>query len=182
MVKQYKKDSAGSRKNQCKNECPQKAAKISPSTSYDYCRERLSPFGGLLGLIKFLDLVNFKEIVDGFYKPPDREPEMGHYNMVLGILILLFVGFTRIWHFLYIQLDPMICGIFNLAKLPYATTYWRYVDSLGLNQGMSLLAVTSALRERVWQLCGLCYQDDPYQYRHDGGNDLRQATGRSQGT
>ena len=158
MVKLHKKDSAGNRKNQGKNECPQKAAKISPSTSYDYCRERLSPFGGLLGLMKFLDLVNFKEIVDGFYKPPNREPEMGHYNMVLGILILLFIGFTRIWHFLYIQLDPMICGIFNLVKLPYATTYWRYVDSLGINQGMSLLAVTSALRERVWQLCGLCYQ------------------------
>ncbi len=35
--------------------------------------------------------------------------------------------------------------------------YWRYADSLGINQGMSLLMVMSALRERVWQLCGLSY-------------------------
>jgi hypothetical protein len=97
----------------------------------------LSPFGGLLGLVKFLDLVKFKEIFEGFYKPPDRMPEMGHYNMVLGILLLLFIGFTRVWHFLYIQFDSVVCGIFNLVKLPYVTTYWRYVNSLGINQGCS---------------------------------------------
>jgi hypothetical protein len=118
----------------------------------------LSPFGGLLGLVKFLDLVNFKEIFEGFYKPPERMPEMGHYHMVYGILLLLFIGFTRVWHFLYIQFDAVVCGIFNRVKLPYVTTYWRYVDSLGINQGMSLLMVMSALRERVWQLCGLSYQ------------------------
>jgi hypothetical protein len=157
MVKRQNKDSAGSQKNQGGNECPQKASKIGHSTAYDYCRERLSPFGGLLGLVKFLDLVKFKEIFEGFYKPPDRMPEMGHYNMVLGILLLLFIGFTRVWHFLYLQFDAMVCGIFNRVKLPYVTTYWRYVDSLGINQGMALLMVMSALRERVWQLCGLSY-------------------------
>ena len=99
-------------------------------------------------MVKFLDLVKFKEIFEGFYKPPDRMPEMGHYNMVLGILLLLFIGFTRVWHFLYIQFDSVVCGIFNLVKLPYVTTYWRYVDSLGINQGVALLMVMRALRER----------------------------------
>jgi hypothetical protein len=33
--------------------------KITASTTYGTCRERLSPFGGLLGLIKFLDLLKF---------------------------------------------------------------------------------------------------------------------------
>jgi Transposase DDE domain group 1 len=157
MVKRQNKDSAGSQKDQGGSEGQQKASKIGPSTAYDYCRERLSPFGGLLGLVKFLDLVKFKEIFEGFYKPPDRMPEMGHYNMVLGLLLLLFIGFTRVWHFLYLQFDAMVCGIFNRVKLPYVTTYWRYVDSLGINQGMALLMVMSVLRERVWQLCGLSY-------------------------
>ena len=158
MVKRQDQGSAERCKNQGENGCQQKASKIGPSTVYDYCRERLSPFGGLVGLVKFLDLVKFKEIFEGFYKAPERMPEMGHYNMVFGILLLLFIGFTRVWHFLYIQFDSLVCGIFNRVKLPYVTTYWRYVDSLGINQGMSLLMVTSALRERVWQLCGLSYQ------------------------
>jgi hypothetical protein len=158
MVKRQDQGNAGRGKNQGKNGCEQKASRIGPSTAYNYCRERLSPFGGLLGLVKFLDLVKFKEIFEGFYRPPERMPEMGHYHMVYGLLLLLFIGFTRVWHFLYIQFDAVVCGIFNRVKLPYVTTYWRYVDSLGINQGMSLLMVMSALRERVWQLCGLSYQ------------------------
>lgn len=157
MVKRQDQGNAGRCKNQGENGCEQKASRIGPSTAYDYCRERLSPFGGLLGLVKFLDLVKFQEIFEGFYKPPERMPEMGHYHMVYGLLLLLFIGFTRVWHFLYIQFDAVVCGIFNRGKLPYVTTYWRYVDSLGINQGISLVMVMSALRERVWQLCGLRY-------------------------
>jgi hypothetical protein len=157
MVKRQDQGSAGRGKNQGESECAREANKIGASTAYAYCRERLSPFGGLLGLVKFLDLVRFQEIFEGFYKAPERLPKIGHYPMVLGILVLLFIGFTRVWHFLYIQFDAVVCGIFNLVKLPYVTTYWRYVDSLGINQGMSLLLVMEALRERVWQLCGLSY-------------------------
>jgi len=158
MVKRQNKDSAGRLINQGGNRCPAKTTKIGPSTAYGYCRERLSPFGGLFGLVKFMDVVRFKEIFDGFYKPTARTPELGHYRMVYGIIMLLFIGFNRIWHFLYIRIDPMVCSIFNVLKLPYVTTYWRYVDSLGINQGKSLLEVMSALRERVWQLCGISYR------------------------
>jgi len=158
MVKRQNKDNAGKLINQGANGCPARAIKIGPTTAYRYCSERLSPFGGLLGLVKFMDVVRFKEIFDGFYKAPSRTPDLGQYNMVYGIIILLFIGFSRIWHFLYIRLDPMLCSIFKVEKLPYVTTYWRYVDSLGLNQGKSLLDVMSALRERIWQLCGISYR------------------------
>jgi hypothetical protein len=48
----------------------------------------------------------------------------------------------------------MLCGFFNVTRLPAASTFWRYVDNLGINQAKSLLSVMSILRERVWQLCG----------------------------
>jgi hypothetical protein len=51
----------------------------------------------------------------------------------------------------------MLCGFFNLSRLPAASTFWRYVDNLGINQGKSLLKVMSILRERAWQLCDLQY-------------------------
>jgi hypothetical protein len=51
----------------------------------------------------------------------------------------------------------MLCGFFSVTRLPAASTFWRYVDSLGINQGKSLLKVMSILRERVWQLCGFAF-------------------------
>ena len=158
MVKQEEKRISKDRINQGEEECPAEASRIGPSTPYAYCSERLSPFGGLLGLVKFMDLVGFKEIFDGFYKPPSRTPKLGHYEMVYGLILLLFIGFNRVWHFVYIRLDAMLCSIFKVIRLPYVTTFWRYVDSLGINQGQSLLMVMSALRERVWHLCELCYE------------------------
>jgi hypothetical protein len=53
MVKRQKKHSAKRGMNQGQNEGHSEPAKISPNTSYEYCSERLSPFGGLLALEKF---------------------------------------------------------------------------------------------------------------------------------
>jgi hypothetical protein len=131
--------------------------KISASTAYETCSEQLSPFGGLLALIKFIDLVGFREIFHFAYRPPSRDPKLGHFLMMVGILMLLFIGFNRIWHFVYVRLDAMLCGFFRLNRLPAASTFWRYVDSLGINQARSLVKVMSILRERLWQLCGLRY-------------------------
>jgi hypothetical protein len=36
------------------------ARKINASSAYDTCTERLRPFGGLLGLIKFFHLIKFE--------------------------------------------------------------------------------------------------------------------------
>ena len=157
MVKQREKNNRKkpTRKGFKKNRA--RARKISASTGFDTCTEQLSPFGGLLGLIKFLDLVDFAKIFDSAYIVPRRDPKLGHYSMVVGILMLLFIGFNRICHFAYVQLDAMLCGFFRLEKLPVVSTFWRYVDSMGINQGKSLLTVMSVLRERVWKQLGLYY-------------------------
>ena len=157
MVKRryHKKSKSRNKKGSRKNRA--KARKINASTPYETCSERLSPFGGLLALIKFFDLVGFREIFHFTYQAPSRQPKLGHYSMTVGVLMLLFIGFNRIWHFVYIRLDAMLCGFFNLERLPAASTWWRYVDSLGINQARSILKLAGTLRERVWQLCGLCY-------------------------
>jgi hypothetical protein len=78
--------------------------------------------------------------------------------MVVGILMLLFIGFNRLWHFVYVRVDAMLCGFFQATRLPAASTFWRYVDSLGMNQANSLLNVMAVMRERVWQQCGYKYR------------------------
>ena len=154
-----------------------KARKINASTEYETCSEQLSPFGGLLALIKFLDLVNFHKIFDFAYQPTFRKPKLGHYSMMVGILMLLFIGFNRIWHFVYIRLDSMLCGFFRVTRLPAASTYWRYVDSLGINQAKSLLKVMNILRERVWQLCDFQF----YQIRINIDTTAKTVYGHQQG-
>ena len=74
--------------------------------------------------------------------------------MVLGILMLMFIGFNRIWHFIYVRLDAMLCGIIRVRQLPDASTYWRYLDSMGINQADSILRIMSRLRAQVWEKCG----------------------------
>lgn len=143
-------------KGPCEN--PPRARKVGPNTKFDTCQERLSPFGGVLGLIKFLDLFGFEAIFEKLYLPPSRKPALGHYKMVLAILMLLFIGFSRLWHFLYVQLDPMLCATLGIEKLPHVTTFWRYLGSLGINQAEPLLKIAAAVRERVWAHCGLAYK------------------------
>jgi hypothetical protein len=79
--------------------------KIKASTDYEICTERLSSFGELLALIKFVDLMRLEEVFDHAYRAPARKPKLGHYRMVVGILMLFFIGFSQLWHFVYIRWD-----------------------------------------------------------------------------
>lgn len=157
MVKSNKSKYEQNRNNKGNGTDRANARNINASTAYDTCSEQLSPFGGLLPLIKFLDLIEFQQIFDSSYKAPEREPKLGHFPMVTGLLMLLFIGFNRIWHFSYLRLDAMLCGFFRVTCLPVASTFWRYVNSLGINQSQSLLKLMAKLRERVWHVCGISY-------------------------
>jgi hypothetical protein len=157
MAKRRKNNIRKTHKGKGFNKKLVKAKKINASTRIETCEESLSPFGGLLAVVKFFELVQFRQIFNSFYTKPSRDPAQGHYFMVKGILMLLFIGFNRLWHFIYIRFDPVLCGIFNVVRLPVASTYWRYLDNMGINQGVSLLRVMRGLRERVWQVCGINY-------------------------
>jgi hypothetical protein len=177
MVKRHKSNTKknGIRKGSCRKGA--RARKIDASTAYETCTEQLSPFGGLLALIKFFDLVDFKKIFCSAYHEPSRDPKLGHYSMMIGVLMLLFIGFNHIWHFVYIRLDAMVCGFFKVPRLPAASTFWRYVDSLGINQANSLLKIMSILRERVWQLCDY----ELYRIRINIDTTVKTAYGNQQG-
>lgn len=158
MVKKQNKDNTKKVASKGFEDSVQRPRKINASTGFETCTEQISAFGGLLGLIKFLDLVKLEEIFDNLYLAPKRKTKLGNYRMVVGILMLLFIGFNRLWHFTYIRFDAMVCGFFQLTRLPVASTFWRYVDSLGINQAESFLKIMGVLRERIWLLCGLSFE------------------------
>jgi hypothetical protein len=126
---------------------------ITADTPYGECSERLTAFGGLLALVKFLDLIGFEKAFEASYVHPKREPKLGGYRMVLGMLLLLFIGFQRLGHFVYVRTDAMVCGVLRVAVLPAVSTFWRYLTSLSIVQSASLLKLGAALRAKVWALC-----------------------------
>src|ERR1039458_2800964 len=103
---------------------------ITANTPYEVGDERLSSYGGLLPLLKMLDLIGFKEAFEERYTPPKRRCELGDQGMLTGFLMLLFIGFQRLGHFEFIRRDPMVCGALEVEKLPAASTFWRYLRSL----------------------------------------------------
>jgi hypothetical protein len=121
MVKSKKSKSRQNRNKKGVGKDSARTRKINASTAYETCSEHLSPFGGLLALIKFLDLIDFKNLFNSAYSAPKRKPKLGHCSMVIGLLMLLFIGFDRIWHFTYVRLDAIICGFFRLSSLPVAS-------------------------------------------------------------
>jgi len=156
MVKR-KSNENRERKQGRKDENKDKTARITHITSetgYAECSERLTAFGGLLALVKFLDLLGFEEMFEKHYKAPKRKTELGNYRMMLGILMLLFIGFQRLGQFVYIQTDAMICGIMKAVALPVVSTFWRYLRSLTIIQSESILRLNGALREKAWEKCG----------------------------
>lgn len=146
-----KKTQASKSAGEIINEKAERTPSINANTPYGECSERMTAFGGLLALIKMLDLVKFRETFDEHFLAPKREPKLGHYRMMLGILMLLFIGFQRLGHFAYIQSDPLLCGILQVTVLPAVSTFWRYLQSLGIFQSQSLLRLSAALRKLVWE-------------------------------
>lgn len=157
MVNHPKQNTVKPLENQGKTQGLSKAAKIGPDTRYELCSTSMTAFGGLLGLVKFLDFVKFRDIFHEYYCSPSRRTKLGCYSMVLGIIMLLFIGFPRLGHFEYIRRDRMVCGILNISLLPAVSTFWRYLRSVCLNQSRALLNISALLRSRVWQACELGY-------------------------
>jgi len=139
--------------NRDRNTEAQRRTTITPETKYGECSERLTAFGGLLALVKFLDLIRFEQAFGEHYVHSNRTPKLGGYRMVLGMLMLLFIGFQRLGHFAYVRTDAMVCGILRVRVLPAVSTFWRYLISIGIIQSQSLVRLGGVLRRRVWELC-----------------------------
>ncbi|MEK7614997.1 MAG: IS1380 family transposase [Patescibacteria group bacterium] len=155
MVKHKSGGKRGNKQGQNENRKvrEQPRTTITPETPYGECSERLTAFGGLLALVKFLDLIDFEEAFTEHYVHPKRAPKLGGYRMVLGMLLLLFIGFQRLGHFAYIRTDAMVSGVLRVAVLPAVSTFWRYLTSLGIVQSAALLRLGAMLRTKVWALC-----------------------------
>jgi hypothetical protein len=118
----------------CERSCTPR--RITDSTTYDTSKECIKPIGGLLWLMNFWDLLSFEEMFDHVYRRRRRDPEVGHYGMVVGILVLLSIRLDLLWHFVYMSLDAMVCGFFQLVRLLAPSSFSECEDGPGIDQAI----------------------------------------------
>src|SRR5487761_269309 len=85
-------------------------------------------------------------------QPIHRIPRaMTIYQFLLGMVLAIYVGFSRLNHLRFIAQDPMLTGVLQVEGLPPQCTFWRFLTSIPLTVAQQLLKLQRLLRERVWE-------------------------------
>src|SRR5437660_8219675 len=125
--------------------------KISSSTPATFAGKKWTPYGGLFPVATMLETLGFPKLVEEIVRVSRIPRAMTIYQFVLGMVLALYVGFSRLNHIRFVAQDPMLTGILKVSELPWQSTFWRFLASLNLNVGQQLLQLQRVLRERVWQ-------------------------------
>jgi hypothetical protein len=125
--------------------------KIGASTRFDFSGRNLTPYGGLLPVATMLEKLGFQELVEETLTVARIPRVMAIYQFLLGMVLALYVGFSRLNHLRFVAHDAMLTGILKVLALPPQCTFWRFLASLHLGVARQLLQVQQRMRERVWE-------------------------------
>ena len=124
--------------------------KINASTPYDFRGKNLTPYGGLLPVATMLEKLGFQSLLEETVTVNRVTKVMGLYQFFLGIVLGIYVGFSRLNQLRFIAQDPLLTGILKVSGLPPQSTLWRFLAALHLNVAVQILSVQRQMRERVW--------------------------------
>ena len=125
--------------------------KIAASTPFDFGAKNLTPYGGLFPVATMLEKLDFKKLIDETLTIHRIPRVMTIYQFLLGMVLALYVGFSRLNHLRFVAQDPMLIGILRVGKLPPQCTFWRFLTALPVTVAQQLLQLQRRLRERVWE-------------------------------
>ena len=151
MVKRSPQDSEETRAPQASEQENREPNKIGAATPFDFSGKNLTPYGGLLPVATMLEKLGFQQLVEetlAVYRIPRV---MTIYQFLSGMVLALYVGFSRLNHLRFVAHDAMLTGILKVAELPPQCTFWRFLASLHLGVARQLLVVQQRMRERVWE-------------------------------
>ena len=149
-----KNESEHSEKTRAKQGCPAdrpEPYKIGASTPFDFGAKNLTPYGGLFPVATMLEKLDFKKLVEETLTIHRIPRVMTIYQFLLGMVLAIYVGFSRLNHLRFIAQDPMLTGVLQVGQLPPQCTFWRFLISLPLTVAQQLLKLQRLLRERVWE-------------------------------
>ena len=125
--------------------------KIAANTPFNFSGKNLTPYGGLLPVATMLEKLGFKKLVEETLSVHRIPRAMTIYQFLLGMILALYVGFSRLSHLRFVAQDPMLTGVLQVGQLPPQSTFWRFLASLHSHVAKQLLALQRVLRQRVWE-------------------------------
>jgi hypothetical protein len=125
--------------------------KIAATAPFDFSGKNLTPYGGLLPVATMLEKLGFKKLVEETLSVHRIPRAMTIYQFLLGMVLALYVGFSRLNHLRFVAHDPMLTGVLQVEELPPQSTFWRFLASLHLQVAKQLLFLQRVLRQRVWE-------------------------------
>jgi Transposase DDE domain group 1 len=125
--------------------------KIAASTPFDFGAKNLTPYGGLFPVATMLEKLGFKKLVEETLSIHRIPRAMTIYQFLLGMVLAIYVGFSRLNHLRFVAQDPMLTGVLQVGALPPQCTFWRFLTSLPLTVAQQVLKLQRLLRERVWE-------------------------------
>jgi hypothetical protein len=125
--------------------------RIGASTPYDFEGRNLTAYGGLLPVATMLEKLGFQQLIEETLTVKRVTRTMSMYQFVLGMVLAVYVGFSRLHHLRFLKREPMLTGILKVLQLPPQCTFWRFLASLHLGIARQLLEVQRRMRERVWE-------------------------------
>ena len=136
-----------------------KLMKIGATTAYDFTGPNLTAYGGLLPVATMLEKLQFQQLIEEHVTIKRLTTSMPGFRFVLGMVLALYVGFSRLNHLQFLEREPMLTGILEVVKLPPQCTFWRFLASLHLTVARQLLEVGRHMRQRVWEAAHVGLQE-----------------------
>jgi hypothetical protein len=124
--------------------------KIAASTPFDFEAKNLTPYGGLFPVATMLEKLGLQKLVEETLTIRRIPRVMTIYQFLLGMVLAIYIGFSRLNHLRFLAQDPMLTGVLQVGELPPQCTFWRFLTSLPLTVAQQLLKLQRLLRERVW--------------------------------
>src|SRR5437588_8508127 len=125
--------------------------KIAANTLFDFSGKNLTPYGGLLPVATMLEKLGFKKLIEETLTIHRIPRAMTIYQFLLGMVLAIYVGFSRLNHLRFLAQDPMLTGVLQVGELPPQCTFWRFLTSIPVTVAQQLLKLQRLLRERVWE-------------------------------
>ena len=151
MVNNKKQDSAPSAAKQGVDGIAPGPNKIKASTPYDFEGRNLTAYGGLLPVATMLEKLGFLKLVEEALSVKRQTKAMTMPQFIQAMVLANYIGFSRLYHFQFLQREPMLTGILGVLRLPPQSTFWRFLRSLPLSVAGQLLTVQTRMRQRVWE-------------------------------
>jgi hypothetical protein len=133
------------------DEVTPKAIKIGAATPFDFQGSSMTAYGGLLPVATMLEKLQFQQLIEEHVTINRLTTSVPGFRFGLGMILALYVGFSRLSHLQFLEREPMLTGILQVVKLPPQCTFWRFLASLHLGVARQLLEVGRQMRQRVWE-------------------------------